>query len=198
MNGLPPNSIGPLDGSQFIVFNSGGFAPGGTIAQTFDTKDGHSYVVKFRVGKLGGGPALMGITAVATASNGAVLGVRLSSQSTTGWGPTNVFSFTATTPTSTLTFEDSSQSGTNTDIADVGLETVSVEPVRPQISISVASVAICWASFSNTLYQVQASSALASDIWTNVGSPVPGNGSTICFTDPVEIPRKYYRVQELP
>src|SRR5213594_3908555 len=44
MNGFPPNSIGPLDGSQFLVFDTGNWPTGGIIYQTFDTTTGHRYV----------------------------------------------------------------------------------------------------------------------------------------------------------
>jgi hypothetical protein len=199
MGNFAPNSIGALDGRQFIVFDSGNNSTGGTIAQSFDTKIGHDYVVSFNVGKLGGGPGLMQITAVAKATGGAVLGVATGSAETIGWVTNQTrFTFTATTTNSTLTFQDTSTTTTNTDLA---LDNVSVQPQRPAISLNVYNTSeICWFAETNTLYELQYSTSLAPGTWASIGGPVVGSGITNCsyYTSPVGLPRLFFRVVELP
>lgn len=200
VNGYPAlysASIGAVEGAQFIYFNGGGGTAGGTVSQMFQTKPGHAYDVSFNVGKTGSAPGFMEITSVVTAGNGSVLGLLAASQTSTGWGPTNGFSFTATTTNSTLTFYDTSSATTNTDVA---LDNVSVEPVRPPLSIYVSCVDICWPSLTNTFYQVQYRSDLTTNAWTDFGAPVQGNGSAMCYTDNSvrQQPQRFYRVVELP
>lgn len=126
MNGFPPNSIGPVEGSQFMVFNTGDWPTGGRIAQQFDTEAGHRYMVRFNIGKLGLAPGQMQITAVVTASTGTILGFLAASRTNIGWAVDTGFTFTASTTASTLTFEDTS--ATTTD-ADVALDNVSVQEI---------------------------------------------------------------------
>jgi hypothetical protein len=59
---------------------------------------------------------------------------------------------------------------------------------------------LCWNSRSNGMYQVQYSAVLTANVWTNLGAPVPGNGTTNCTTDAITIGQlqRYYRVEELP
>ena len=70
----------------------------------------------------------------------------------------------------------------------------------PVASLRVSQVEFCWTSRSNRTYQVQYRSALTTNLWTNFGGPVPGNGTTNCVTEPVlpGEPQRYYRVEELP
>jgi hypothetical protein len=188
---------GPLEGRQFLIFDTGDWPNGMTISQTFDTRPGHRYVLRFNVGKLGASPDPMQATAAVTASDGAVLGIiTASSPPAWAWGPTRTLRFTATTSLSTLTFEDTSVNTTNGDLV---LDNVSVELQRPLATIAVSSVDVCWSSFTNTLYQVQYQSDSTTNLWTDLGAPVPGNGSTVCITDSARgDARRNYRVRELP
>jgi hypothetical protein len=70
----------------------------------------------------------------------------------------------------------------------------------PTASIRVSEVEVCWNSVSNRNYQVQYRSALATNAWTNLGSPVTGNGSTTCITDKVALgqPQRFYRFLAIP
>lgn len=196
VNGFPPHSIGAVDGAQYVIFGVGSRPTGSSAAQTFNTKPGHTYTVGYCVGKVGGAPGLVEVTAVATADDGAVLSLSAGSQSTVGWGGTNRFTFTAVSETSTLTFRDTSATTLDTDAA---LDNVTVEPVRPAISIAVSAVDICWASLTNTAYQVECKSVLTTNAWVPVGTPVQGDGTTKCFTDSTRSEaQKFYRVVELP
>src|SRR5688572_27253168 len=64
----------------------------------------------------------------------------------------------------------------------------------PVISIDVSHICVRWASQSNRIYQVQYRSVLTSNLWTNLGFAVQGNGKTVLMTDAVEGPLRFYRV----
>jgi hypothetical protein len=54
-------------------------------------------------------------------------------------------------------------------------------PIKLQISEpTTGTVQVCWPTQTNYLYQVQKLSNLAGTNWANLGSPLPGTGSTIC------------------
>jgi hypothetical protein len=67
------------------------------------------------------------------------------------------------------------------------------------MSIRVSQVEVCWTTRTNQPYQVQYSSELTTNLWTDLGAPIQGNGSTNCIFDPVlpGEPRRYYRVVTL-
>jgi hypothetical protein len=87
--------------------------------------------------------------------------------------------------------EDATEAG---DVSDVFCLGVSV------VTVQVSCVDVCWTSRSNRTYQVQYRSGLTTNVWTSLGVPVQGNGSTNCITDAVSPnqPQRYYRVEELP
>ena len=72
--------------------------------------------------------------------------------------------------------------------------------LMPTAAIRVSQVEVCWNTDSNRTYQVQYRMVLDTNGWVNLGSPVPGNGSTNCITDKVLLgqPRRFYRVVSLP
>jgi hypothetical protein len=76
--------------------------------------------------------------------------------------------------------------------------TVVPAPVPPPLSIHVSYVDVCWSSRTGTNYQVQYRSDLTTNVWTDLGSPMLGNGVTNCITDALAGPRKFYRVKILP
>jgi len=75
-----------------------------------------------------------------------------------------------------------------------------VAVLMPVAAIRVSEVEVCWNSVSNRNYQVQYRSTLTTNVWTDLGSPVAGNGSSNCITDQVPLgrPERYYRVMTLP
>lgn len=100
---------------------------------------------------------------------------------------------------SSLTFA-SSQS---TTVAWRPALTVHYAPTAPEtnlLSIRVSQVELCWPSTSNTLYQVQYRSDLTTNLWTDLGAPVQGNGSTNCVYDAVVRgqPKRFYRFVTIP
>ncbi len=69
---------------------------------------------------------------------------------------------------------------------------------KPVATIDRA-VRICWPSFSNCVYQVQWRNSLNTNVWNDLGSPVPGNGSTNCVFDAINDQQSiFYRVVPLP
>jgi len=70
----------------------------------------------------------------------------------------------------------------------------------PYLTIRCSQVDVCWSSLSNTLYQVQFRSALTGNDWTNLGSPIAGNGANNCISDPIPAgqPARFYRVVVVP
>jgi hypothetical protein len=73
-----------------------------------------------------------------------------------------------------------------------------VEIAFPRLTIQVSEVKLCWYAESSKGYQLQFRSELTTNLWADLGDPVPGNGSTNCVTDAVVGPRRFYRVVALP
>lgn len=72
--------------------------------------------------------------------------------------------------------------------------------LMPLAAIRVSEVEVCWNTTSNRTYQVQYCSALATNVWTDLGPAVAGNGVLNCLADKVPLgrPQRYYRVLTLP
>jgi hypothetical protein len=74
---------------------------------------------------------------------------------------------------------------------------VEVDPTL-HVSISVAYIELRWRSQTNHLYQVQYASDLTGNMWVDLGSPVPGNGTTnAVLASAQQSPRRFYRVTTL-
>jgi hypothetical protein len=70
--------------------------------------------------------------------------------------------------------------------------------VPPPLSIHPSCVDVCWSSRVGKVYQLQYRSEVTTNVWTNLGSPVSGNGLTNCLTDSISGPQRFYRVMMLP
>lgn len=65
--------------------------------------------------------------------------------------------------------------------------------------IQPVTALISWPSNTNSMYQVERTSVLTTNIWTPLGSPMRGTGDTMSATDSIiGQPRQFYRVVELP
>lgn len=86
------------------------------------------------------------------------------------------------------------------DITDDTVFTVTIAIPQPFLSIRVSEVELCWPSPTGKVYQIQYSSALTMNNWTNLGDPLPGNGSNICIYDTVTASegQRFYRVVTVP
>ena len=179
-----------LDGKQFFDFNQ----PTLTLSQSFPTRPGESYEVSFFGGYFQG-LANMRIIAQVLATNGTVVGALTGSvPATNQWAPPFRFRFTATTAASTLQFH-----GSNATVnVDLAMDAVSVQPVSPRLTIDVSEVRLCWQSQTNRMYQLQFTTNVASNTWTDLGAPIPGSGATDCSFQPVADPQRFYRVVLLP
>jgi hypothetical protein len=70
--------------------------------------------------------------------------------------------------------------------------------LAPVLTINTA-ISLSWASDTNHSYQVQWQNALNTNIWTNLGLPVQGNGTTnFVFDVPITSPQRFYRLVVLP
>jgi formylglycine-generating enzyme required for sulfatase activity len=124
----------PIDGNQHLNFNGGDTPTGAILSQTFDTKVGETYEVCFFVGRVFGSPNSgdVALTARVLDSGDNVLhSQRVTPPLALGYGPVSRFRFTATSSSSTLSFEDTSAV---TVAVDVALDAVSVTPVQPPLA----------------------------------------------------------------
>ena len=66
----------------------------------------------------------------------------------------------------------------------------------PRVTIRSSQVEVCWSSKSNLTYQVQYSSALTTNLWTDLGGCIRSTNSTSCVYDSVVVgqPQRFYRV----
>lgn len=106
---------------------------------------------------------------------------------------------TATQLNSAIGFA-SSQSATREWRPQLVVHYTPTTPETNVLSIRVSQVELCWPSMSNTLYQVQYRSDLTTNIWTDLGTPVQGNGLTNCIYDAVlpGQPQRFYRFVTSP
>jgi hypothetical protein len=68
----------------------------------------------------------------------------------------------------------------------------------PLLLIRISHVTVSWSSSTGNTYQVQYRSELTTNIWTNLGPPIPGNGLTNSVVDAIVGPQRFYRVITLP
>jgi hypothetical protein len=114
-------TLNPYDGQQWITFNANNSAPGGSLSQTITTSVGQSYTVALAGGRAGAGS--ISLTATAVASDSTLLASNYCVPPTSGVWTVFQMVFTATTPSTTLVFKDTS---TVTVAVDLGLDAVSV------------------------------------------------------------------------
>lgn len=81
-----------------------------------------------------------------------------------------------------------------------GYITLVVRPDVERLTISVSEVEVCWYSLTNVMYQMQYRSELTTNIWSSVGSPIPGTGDRLCIRQLVnaEEPKRFFSVIRLP
>jgi hypothetical protein len=88
----------------------------------------------------------------------------------------------------------------------VGTFTLVTRPPRDpptrdiKIDMHVTEITVCWESEADRLYQVQYRSRADGGEWTNLGEPVPGDGTRKCVPDkiPVDGGQRLYRVVHVP
>jgi hypothetical protein len=114
----------------------------------------------------------------------------------TVWASKTRFRFGAPTPITTIRF--TATNGSPNLFPALILDDVSVERATPHLSIECSVVRVCWESQTNQTYQLQYRSELTTNVWTDLGTPIQGNGGTNCTVRPVAEPPRFYRVVRLP
>ncbi|SHK42594.1 PEP-CTERM protein-sorting domain-containing protein [Rubritalea squalenifaciens DSM 18772] len=141
-------NAGPSSGTRYVQFGQAG-STGGSIAQTFDTIIGMTYEVTFDFGKYG---PTAGQDAVLQVSVDNLAGTIQTYTDTTGstytsstaMSPTyedtvdQIFTFTASNSSTTLTFLDASTNGSSTDM---GLDNIRVAAVPEPSSTALIGLA---------------------------------------------------------
>ena len=193
---LPPTNAS--QGQQFVDFNGGNQAVAQTLSQTFDTLIGKTYTVRFAVGCGGLAGGTMSFAIEVTSDTAAVLtNLTVIAPASFTWASPTIFRFRATSAKSTLTFRDTSLVTVSVDLL---LDDVSVEPVNTVLSIRRFPLELCWDTLTGITYQLQYCSDLTTNVWTDLGAPLPGDDATHCVNDTI-VPgqsRKFYRIVELP
>ena len=99
-----------------------------------------------------------------------------------------------------LVFPESSASGDGGYSSFGGNFKLQPVPSIPLATIRCSQVEVCWTSVTNQQYQVQYHSALTTNAWLDLGSPIPGTGTNNCINDPIPAgqPQRFYRILALP
>jgi hypothetical protein len=81
-----------------------------------------------------------------------------------------------------------------------GSFTLTVGPRPLESAVEVSEVRVCWYAATNTTYQLQYRSSVTTNLWVDLGSPIPGDDSRKCVNDPVNPaqPHRFYQVVALP
>jgi hypothetical protein len=168
-----------------------GVLPGSGLSTTIPTTPGAVYKLSFQTY----GPS-QGTTGKVTAGSlSQVFDAPDGGPSATAIYKTNVFMFTANASSTTVTFEPVFTYGFGPAIDDV-----SVEPVAPRLAIRFSQVELSWNTISQTTYQVQYRSELTTNLWTDLGASIIGDGQNKIFTDAIAPgqPRRFYQVVTRP
>jgi hypothetical protein len=201
-----PRPSGPaFDGQQFLDIN--GISVGG-LSQSFPTTPGANYKLTFEYGNNYAhtgvtNPAVTVVHIVDTTTSTELVNPLSVTHGTSvstnlDWTQAEV-GFIAIGNATTLRFVSRT---TADQFGGTLLDAISVVPVSEVLNatIRVSQVEVCWNSQTGVLYQPQYRSVLTTNVWTALGSPVPGNGSTNCITDAVlnGEPARFYRVVTPP
>src|SRR5439155_16637514 len=99
----PAFGVDPADGLQQIAFNAGDTVTGASLSESFDTAAGQTYIVSFKVGRVGTGSGTISLLAEVISGTGAKLGsLTAVAPDSPGYGPAQRLAFTATTTNSPL------------------------------------------------------------------------------------------------
>lgn len=182
-----------VDGNQFVDLNGANGTV--TLSQTFATEVGGVYDVEFSVGQYQAPQLIFKIqAAVIDAGNTVLTNREVVAPQSLGWHAPTEMRFTATTSTSTLRFTDTN----GTSNVDLMLDAVSVRRVSPRLTIEASPARLCWQTDTNYLYQIQQTSQLSTNSWTDWGGPITGTGAMNCTELPASAPFGCFRVLVLP
>ena len=177
------------DGAQFVEFDRGN-----VLSQSFPTVPGEVYEARFSVGRYQGTTNMQVLASILSDAGGVLAHTEVAMPAAQGWNAPTSFRFTATTTLSVLRFAETNSTGN----LDLTLDAVSVERVSPRMSIACSQVRLCWESRTNASYQLQYRSESTTNMWTDLGTPIPGTNGVDCTVQPVEDPYRFYRVILVP
>jgi hypothetical protein len=131
--------------------------------------------------------------------NGTQVGSDLTLSSAAGqWQNFNLVWNSTTNTNALITIADENTINVGNDFAldDLSFDTNNLAAVTASI---YTAVEIDWPSQANASYQVQYSTALDTNTWIDLGTPVAGNGTTNVFFDSIRgTSSRIYRIQTLP
>ena len=187
-----PGGFCSMDGTQHVVLNRV------VVSQSVPTVPGEVYSVRFCVGLYQNSNAR--VLASISANTGLVLtNVEVAPPTNQGWNAPTTFHFTAATETSVLRFAE-----TNSSVNyDLTLDGVFLERISPRLGIErlgieYSQVRLCWESRTNANYQLQYRSDSTTNLWTDLGPPIPGTNGLACTVQAVGEPHRLYRVVVIP
>lgn len=168
-----------------------GVMPGSGLSTTIPTTPGALYRLSFQTY----GPSQGTSGKVTAGSLSQVFDAPDGGASATAIYHSYVFTFTANASSTTVTFEPIFTFGFGPAIDDV-----SVEPIAPLLAIRLSQVELSWKTTEGVNYQVQYRSELTSNLWTDLGAAIVGDGNTKFFTDAIAPgqPQRFYQVVTRP
>jgi hypothetical protein len=183
--------------NQFYSTHSGSFlamlgepSTPGFLTQTIPTKPGTNYQVSFWLNSDGTTPNEFLFN-----WNGQTIFDRVNVSATGGW--TNLQFLVKATAASTVV-----EFGFRNDNTFFGLDDVLVQPVPIPALQSVrsnSSLQFSWNSVSGLVYQLQYSTNLSKNNWTNLGSAINATNSSASTSTPIgPDPQRFFRIQVLP
>ncbi len=178
-----------FDGTKLLAFNAGNTTPDATVSQSFTTIPGEEYTLEYNLGTLGnngiGQSLLVSLTGTAThlSTTETVTG---NGSPTTNWSVRS-HTFIADSPTTVLTFTDTSSA---TNLIDLVLDNVTI--TGPSVGIpNTAPVAVAdsYSTAMNTPLTVVLPGVLGNDTDAELSTLLalnasdPANGSVTLATD---------------
>jgi len=151
----------PIEGLRFALFNAGGAAYDGTIAQSVSTTNGQAYTLSFKLGIRGntGKKQRILVSAGATSQS---FEVTSTSNTLSTWTAAQTLDFTATSGTTLITFADNS--GTITSSAsDSDLLLDDVQLAVASGNTAPVAVADSYSTTQNVALNISAPGVLAND-----------------------------------
>jgi hypothetical protein len=85
--------------------------------------------------------------------------------------------------------------GNNLAVDDIAfLKTSDLPQLHLDILATNGTAQISWFSYPGLTYKLQWKTNLNTSTWTDLGSPIEGNGTNIYFNDPISESKRFYRV----
>jgi hypothetical protein len=189
------DSLAPYDGQQFVVFNQGDTAVGGSLSQTVATTPGMNYSLSFVEAETEEGVGPMSVSAEVFDSASVMIASNQFVAPSTSWTSCQM-NFTADSANTTITFVDTSSGTEEVDVAMDDAVLTGPTNAQPLLSITIASpnVILSWPS-SATNFVLQTTSSLTGS-WAGVtGGQQTINGNVTSWTGPLTANDAFFRLK---